>query len=190
MGNTYHRRSSILTKNEWPKFFFFGPNLYIKNHQKNPENKTFYQTPAWTPKMSTSIKTKREKWDYDCSRLKEMRYTSQIKCMILHWVLDLGRKVARKDILENYLFKNIINIKFLQCVMIGNKVFMAEVSWWLHITFKWFGKKKCTCASVEREQEQTKCWNAGNLGKRGVPSYYSYKFSVGLNCFKMKMWGK
>ena len=120
-------------------FFFFGQNLCIENHQKNPENKTFYQTPAWTPKMSTSIKTKREKWDYDYSRLKEMRYTSQIKCMILHWILDLGRRVAMKDILEDYLFKNIINIKFLQCIMIGDKVFMAEVSWWLHITFKWFG---------------------------------------------------
>ena len=48
--------------------------------------------------------------------------------MILHWILDLGRRVAMKDILEDYLFKNIINIKFLQCIMIGDKVFMAEVS--------------------------------------------------------------
>lgn len=43
---------------------------------------------------------------------------------------------------------------------------------------------------VEREQEQSKCWKVGNVGKGGVSLYYSYKFSVGLNCFKMKTWGK
>lgn len=29
-----------------------GPNLNIENHQKSPENQTFYMKLAWTPKMS------------------------------------------------------------------------------------------------------------------------------------------
>lgn len=37
-----------------------GPNLNVENHQESPENKTFYTKLAWTPKMSTLIKTKKE----------------------------------------------------------------------------------------------------------------------------------
>ena len=81
-----------------------GPNLNVENHQKSPENKTFYTKLAWTPKMSTLIKTKKENWDDDHSRLKQMRHKSQIKCMILHWTPDLESRVTVKNILKDILY--------------------------------------------------------------------------------------